>query len=213
VDFSLIEHIRAAHPRRTVRAIMFVRHPVSLFFSEFLYKKHCLWRQQGRRAPDGRSRVSLVRHIARLRAQAERRLPLTLFLAGASWCSCADDRSARSALPSATLRRRALVNAATYAVIGTLELIGPSMRLLSHLLGGSGFNAYAAGRALAAGEHQRHVNALAQCVPDAALPADDLPTAAQRAEVAELLAEDTRLYEALDRRLRQRLEAVGIRLS
>ena len=50
-DASLLELARAAHPQRRVLGVAVVRRPTSLFFSEFVYKKHCLWRQQGVR-PD-----------------------------------------------------------------------------------------------------------------------------------------------------------------
>jgi hypothetical protein len=183
-DFSLVELVRAEQPTLPVRPVMLVRHPVDLFFSEYLYKKHCLWRQQGRSAPGSDAPRSLPHHIARLRASRERRAPLATFLAGSSWCSCATDREARRAMPSANLRARALANAATYMLVGTLERVGPSMELLGSLLGLNG-------SALLPRDGQHtNTNAFERCVDRSALPEADQPTPSQRAEVAALLAED-----------------------
>ena len=247
VDFSIVERIRAASlPRARVRPVTFVRHPVSLFFSEFLYKKHCLWRQQGRAAPDRSSASSLARHIARLRSSPGLRTLLTRFLAGASWCSCpAETSTAAAAARSSSgsggggssgsgggsssggsssssheireLRRRARANAATYALIGSLERFNGSMSLLSRLLD----KAFAPRRSISpmgrstygTGHHRELAasNALEDCgVRREALPAADLPTEAQRAEVTRLLAEDIALYEELDRALAERLRAADV---
>lgn len=201
VDFSIVELARLHHPKLRIQPVMLMRHPVDLFFSEFLYKRHCLWRQQGRSGPDAASAISLSQHIARLRAQPERRTLLTRFLAGASWCSCATDWATRRALPERELRSRALANAATYAVLGNLARAAPSLDRIERLLGSnrSGTVTSARGARRGAGGAGK-VNALAQCVDEAALPATDRPTDAQRAEVAALLATDVALYEELDRR-------------
>ena len=227
VDFSVVELVRSAHPHLAVRPVMLVRHPVSLFFSEFLYKRHCLWRQQGLRAPDAASALSLSEHITRLRKSPDRRLLLTHFLAGSSWCSCSPDRNVRRALPAATLRARALANAATYWFIGTVERAAPSMRLLGRLLGLEGAHSslhtrshagFAAslsrsrlesargeGTAGLAGWAANRTNALGQCVDSSSLPPADRPSVAQRAEVTALLAEDISLYMELDSRLSRQL--------
>lgn len=223
VDFSAVELVRSAHPHLAVRPVMLVRHPVSLFFSEFLYKRHCLWRQQGRRAPDAASALGLSEHITRLRESPDRRLLLTHFLAGSSWCSCSPDRNVRRALPAKTLRARALANAATYWFIGTVERAAPSMRLLGRLLGLEGVHGSLHTRSHAgfaaslsrsrlesargedagglAGWAANSTNALGECVDSSALPPADRPSVAQRAEVTALLAEDISLYKELDRRL------------
>lgn len=127
VDYSMVEAVEAAHPRWRVRPIMFVRHPVRLFFSEFLYKRHCLWRQQGRDKPPPDVPRTLAEHISQLVASPARRMPLTAFLAGASWCSCAADRVSRQRAGGWQLHRAARANAARYAFIGTVERFNESM--------------------------------------------------------------------------------------
>jgi len=50
MDSSLVRLLEDASPQRPLAPVTIVRHPVDHFFSEFVYKKHCLWRQQGLRA-------------------------------------------------------------------------------------------------------------------------------------------------------------------
>ena len=108
MDASLLSLARAAHPQRRVLAVLVVSRPAKLFFREFRYKKHCLWRQQGlaaddaayarRELPAGRS---LAAQIEALRRSPTRRTMLLRFLAGSSWCSCSPYRGLlRGALPS-----------------------------------------------------------------------------------------------------------------
>lgn len=201
MDYSFVERIRAIYPQRKVRGLTLLRHPVQLFFAEFLYKKHCLWRQQGRGAPEKGSAISLMQHIDRLRKSGERRTLLTHFLAGASWCSCAPERAARRKLPIEALRQRALANAAEYAMIGTLERLGPSMRLLHTLLGTA--------RNRSTHTNDANENALEHCIRREELPVVDFPTRAQHALVTALMATDVSLYKEIDRRLKQRLVAHG----
>lgn len=202
VDYSLVELAREYHPKLAIHPVMMLRHPVELFFSEYLYKRHCLWRQQGRRAPDANSGLSLPQHIARLRREPARRTLLMRFLAGASWCSCARDWETRRVLPLSELRDRAIANAHTYAVLGSLRRASDSLhqidRLLHHFNNGSHRASGEPSRA--AGPSASVVNALDRCVEASAVPATDLPTATQRAEVATLMAADVRLYEELERR-------------
>ena len=116
MDASLLSLARAAHPQRRVLAVLVVSSPARLFFREFRYKKHCLWRQQGlaaadaayarRELPAGRS---LAAQIAALRRSPTRRTMLLRFLAGSSWCSC----SPRAAPHRRLLRRASSLATAT----------------------------------------------------------------------------------------------------
>ena len=117
-DFSLVAAIRARHTQLVVRPLAFVRHPVQLFFAEYLYKRHCLWRQQGLSAPDALTSASLEEHIARLRRSPGQRTLLTRFFAGASWCSCPGGNTnfgGRTGISTNELSQRARANAQTCA--------------------------------------------------------------------------------------------------
>ena len=136
--------------------------------------------------------MSLAEHINRLRAEPELRTPLTHFLAGASWCSCAPDRDIRRALPAAKLHARAIANAKKYVVLGTLEHATASFQLVHQLLG--------TGRSVVrtrAAANAPHANAFVQCVDPSTLPAEDRPNAAQKNEVTKLLSRDVALYQIL----------------
>ncbi len=211
-DFSLVRMLRthAALGARRVVPIVLVRHPTSLFFSEFLYKRHCYWRQLGLPAPPPGTPRTLAQAIARLRAQPGQRTLLSRFLAGNSWCSCAD--SADGATPprdGAALRRAALANAASYELVGVLERYNLTLQLLRHALGAGAGSAELAAAPIGRGANGPNgvANAIDTCVgKGVTIPRSHRPTAAQRAEVAALLREDIELYERLDRRLLRRYE-------
>lgn len=200
LDFSLIAQIKSQHPSLIIRPVMFVRHPVDLFFSEYLYKRHCLWRQQGKSEPDLSSNRTLSQHIAQLRNSRERRMQLTWFLAGASWCSCAPSLHVHRARPTRELQTLARRNAANYLLIGTVERLDASMQLLSRLLGVS-LVLPSKGGATA------RKNALDGCVSVRELPSGDTPSDQQRSVVSKLRQEDIDLYNELDHALARRIDA------
>ena len=214
MDYSIVQAIRLAQPRLVVHAIMFVRHPASLFFSEYLYKRHCLWRQQGLPAPPPSVSRTLAMHIERLRSRPGQRSLLTRFLAGASWCSCAADLLRRRKWSSAQMRRRALRNAAQYAFIGILERYNESMHLLRRSMGAGALGvrhmrdlAHADSAPPVAAHMSGHLrsNSLKACVSQEGIPSSDFPTTKQRAEVFELLRDDVQLYLELEHRLLRQL--------
>ncbi len=207
VDYSIVEAIKDAHPQLRVRPMMLVRHPATLFFSEFLYKKHCLWRQQGLTTPPPSASISLAQHIERLRQSPGRQTLLTRFLAGASWCSCSADRLGRRQWSIHELRRRARRNAAAYAFIGVLERYNESMHVLRQLLAVDGIWQTHRKHEQALVHTSARSNTLNSCVSPAHVPSSDMPTVEQRADVLELLHEDVQLYHELERRLLQMLEA------
>ena len=191
---------------------MYVRHPADIFFSEFLYKKHCLWKQQGLHVAPAATSASLAEHIARLERSPGQRTVLTRFLAGASWCSCSADLHERRLWSAAELRRRARRNAATYLLIGVLERYNESMRLLERKLDDRGGRS---GRQQQQQQQQQRAigrvaasarsNALDACISQGDVPPSDLPTDAQRSAVLELLREDVDLYHELEQRLLREL--------
>lgn len=197
-DFSIVEQIRRSRPQAKVHALLVIRHPVERFFSEFRYKKHCLWRQMGLPAPPS-DLHSLGDHISRLRASAGLRSQLLRFLAGASWCSCPPPGArspAESALANHSLLHAiAAANARSYRFIGVMEMMPQSLRLLRAILGWSA---------------RRHEpvksNEFSACKGITHVPVSDQPSAQQHAEVEQLLATDTSFYLELVARFRSLYE-------
>ena len=182
---------------------------VDLFFSEFLYKKHCLWRQRGLTAAQGEADLqpwgsSLSGQIRGLRLSKGRQLLLTRFLAGRSWASCSWQRGRGSDERRLTtegggadfLRTQALANSETYELVGFLRKLPQTLRLLQSSIGWPALN-----------ETPPHANPLSRCVSNGQLPPEDVPTAQQRAEVSAILREDIALYEELEQRFDQRYRA------
>lgn len=189
MDASLVHMIRDAHPTLRVRPLLLVREPTARFFAEHAYKKHCLWRQQGLPAPPQGWAISTEARIAQLRRRPPvQRAELARFLGGDSWASCTPRRDDDGGWLADELRGGKI--AVEYEWVGVLEMLPQSVRLLRHVLGWQ--NDF----------RIDHANSLCVAVPD-----DERPTAAQRAEVAELLADDIKLYTQLRERFEQQYHA------
>ena len=154
MDASLLSLARAAHPQRRVLAVLVVSRPAELFFREFRYKKHCLWRQQGLAAADAAyarrelpGGSSLAAQITALRRSPTRRTMLLRFLAGSSWCSCSPRTapyrkllrraSGVAAVANANASANASANAANVSLDGLAGLDGLSLTEVGGMVDGA----------------------------------------------------------------------------
>lgn len=85
------------------------------------------------------------------------------------------------------LHSQALANAKRYFMIGFLDRLPQTLRMLESLLQWAPFN-----------RTTTHSNALSRCVPYEQLPREDVPTSEQRLQVGALLKHDVQLYRELE---------------